>query len=211
MIKKKFCIIGVDNDYLDFIKRNSSYFLGYFSLKNKKYKSISAKKWLGDHDKENWIKIKKKYNPTVFFAIDDGQVREKLFNNIYKINCKNILFKNSSISKSSKIFLKKSKSIIIQDYARIMPNVQIGTGSKIHISAQIHHDCKIEKFVTIAPKALILGNVKINEYAYIGANATIKQKIKIGKGAIIGAGAVVTKNVKNFDIVAGVPAKSIKT
>ena len=211
MIKKKFCIIGVDNDYLDFIKRNYSLFAGYFSSKNKKYKSISSKKWLGEHNKKNWIKIKKKYNPVIFFAIDDGYTREKLYNKIYKSSCKNIIFKKSSISESSKVHLNNSKSVIIQDFAKIMPNVKIDTGSKIHINAQLHHDCKISKFVTIAPKALILGNVKIGKYVYVGANATIKQNIKIGKGAIIGAGAVVTKNVRKFDIVAGVPARSIKS
>ena len=50
----------------------------------------------------------------------------------------------------------------------------------------------------------------MKKYAYIGANSTIKQNVQIGKGAIIGAGAVVVKDVKNFDVVAGVPAKSIK-
>ena len=32
----------------------------------------------GNHDKENWIKIKKKYKPTGLFAIDDGQVRKAI-------------------------------------------------------------------------------------------------------------------------------------
>ena len=91
-----------------------------------------------------------------------------------------------------------------------MPCVNINSGSKINIGAQIHHDCKIGKFVTIAPKAVLLGNVKIADYCYIGANSTVKQNIKIGKGAIVGAGAVVTKNVKSFDVVVGKPAKSIK-
>lgn len=210
MIKNKFCVIGVDNDYIDFIKRNFSFFVGYFSLKNKKYEFISNNKWLGEHNKKNWIKIKKKYNPVVIFAIDDGHTREKLYNKIYKSNCKNIFLKKSTISESSKMYLNNSKSIVIQDFVKIMPNVKIDTGSKIHINAQIHHNCRIGKFVTIAPKALILGNVKIGKYVYIGASATIKQNIKIGKGAIIGAGAVVVKDVKNFDTVVGVPARSIK-
>ena len=210
MIKKKFCIIGVDDDYLDFIKRNSSFFLGYFSIENKKYKSISAKKWLGNHNKTNWINVKKKYNPYVIFAIDDGRNRKKLYNSIYKNNCNNIIFKKSTLSESSKNYLKKNKCISIQDFAKIMPNVKIGTGSKIHINAQIHHDCVIDEFVTIAPRALLLGNVKIGKYSYIGANATIKQNVKIGEGVIVGAGSVVTKNIKDAEIVAGVPAKSLK-
>jgi len=210
MIKKKFCIIGIDNDFLDFIKRNSSLFLGYYSEKNRFYKSLIRKKRLGTHDKKTWLKMKGKLNPEVMIAIDDSKIREKLFKTIYKNNCKNIFLKKSYISSTSKLNLRNKKCILIQDFVKIMPNVSIGNGTKIHVGVQIHHDCKIEKFVTIAPKALLLGNVKVGAHSYIGAGSTIKQKIKIGRGAIIGAGAVVVKDVKNFDIVAGSPAKSIK-
>ena len=210
MIKKKFCIIGKDNDFIDIIKRNLPLFLGYFSSKNKFFKSIGRKMWLGDHNKKNWLRIKEKYNPDVIIVIDEGKIREKLQNTIYKKNCKNYFFKRSYISKTTQLKLLKKRGIVIQDFAKIMSNVQIGNGVKINIGAHVHHDCKIGKYVTIAPKALLLGNVYVGAYVYIGGNATIKQRIKIGKGAIVGAGAVVTKNVKNFDIVAGVPAKSIK-
>ena len=50
--------------------------------------------------------------------------------------------------------------------------------------------------------------MKVSDYSYIGANSTIN-KVKIGKGAIVGAGSVVVKDGSN-DVVAGVPAKSIK-
>ena len=58
--------------------------------------------------------------------------------------------------------------------------------------------------------ASILGNVKIGDFSYVGANVTIRQRVKVGKNVTIGAGAVVVKDVKNNDIVAGVPARSIK-
>lgn len=43
--------------------------------------------------------------------------------------------------------------------------------------------------------------------ASIGSNATIMGGITIGAGALVGAGAVVTKDVPDYAIVAGVPAK----
>jgi acetyltransferase-like isoleucine patch superfamily enzyme len=43
----------------------------------------------------------------------------------------------------------------------------------------------------------------------IGSNSTIIAGITIGEGALIGAGAVVTKDVPDFAIVAGVPARVI--
>jgi len=43
--------------------------------------------------------------------------------------------------------------------------------------------------------------------ASIGSSATILAGITIGEGALIGAGAVVTKDVPDYTVVAGVPAK----
>ena len=49
----------------------------------------------------------------------------------------------------------------------------------------------------------------VKRRASIGSNATILAGITIGEGALIGAGAVVTKDVPDYSIVAGVPAKVI--
>lgn len=53
------------------------------------------------------------------------------------------------------------------------------------------------------------GRILIKNGAWIGANAVILPGVTVGKGAIIGAGSVVTKDVKDEDVVCGVPAKSI--
>jgi acetyltransferase-like isoleucine patch superfamily enzyme len=50
---------------------------------------------------------------------------------------------------------------------------------------------------------------KIKRRASIGSNATIIGGVTIGEGALVGAGAVVTKDVPDFAIVAGVPARVI--
>jgi acetyltransferase-like isoleucine patch superfamily enzyme len=49
----------------------------------------------------------------------------------------------------------------------------------------------------------------VKKQASIGSNATIVSGVTIGTGALVGAGAVVTKNVPDYAIVAGVPAKVI--
>ncbi|MFN3478476.1 MAG: N-acetyltransferase, partial [bacterium] len=49
----------------------------------------------------------------------------------------------------------------------------------------------------------------VKKGATIGANATIICGVTIGKYAFIGAGAVVTKDVADYSLVVGVPAKQI--
>jgi len=50
---------------------------------------------------------------------------------------------------------------------------------------------------------------RIKRAASIGSNATILCGVTIGEGALVGAGAVVNKDVPDFAIVAGVPARVI--
>lgn len=54
-----------------------------------------------------------------------------------------------------------------------------------------------------------LTTTRVRHRASIGSNATILAGTEIGEGAIVGAGAVVTKNVPEYAIVAGNPARII--
>ena len=49
----------------------------------------------------------------------------------------------------------------------------------------------------------------IDDYVWIGVGAIVLQGVHIGKGSVVCAGAVVTKDVGDYEIVAGVPAKKV--
>jgi acetyltransferase-like isoleucine patch superfamily enzyme len=53
--------------------------------------------------------------------------------------------------------------------------------------------------------------VIIEDYVWIGTRAMILPGVKIGKGAVVAAGSIVTKNIAPYEVVAGIPAKYIKT
>lgn len=55
------------------------------------------------------------------------------------------------------------------------------------------------------------GAITIEEDVWIGSNSVILSGVTIGRGSIIGAGSIVTKNIPKYSIVAGNPAKIIKS
>jgi len=81
-------------------------------------------------------------------------------------------------------------------------------GDHVDIASEVmiynsEHDINDAKFAPITQA------VRVDDYVFIGPRAIILPGIVIGKGAVVGAGAVVTKDVKPFMVVGGVPAKEI--
>ena len=55
------------------------------------------------------------------------------------------------------------------------------------------------------------GPIHIGDYAWIGSKAIILKRVKIGRGAIVASGSVVTNDVPELAIVAGNPARIVRT
>ena len=86
----------------------------------------------------------------------------------------------------------------------------IGEGTKVDALVQIAHNVKIGKNSEITTGTIIGGSTSIGDMTWTGLNSTLKDNIKVGNNVLVGAGAAVIKDVEDGDIVAGVPAKSIK-
>ncbi len=65
--------------------------------------------------------------------------------------------------------------------------------------------------VPIIQTDLVIKPVRVRDGADIGVNAVLLPGVTVGAGAIVGAGAVVTKDVPDHAIVAGVPAKLLRS
>lgn len=104
------------------------------------------------------------------------------------------------------------------------PNVRVGNDVKIQNNVSIYDGVTLEDNVFCGPSCVFTNVinprseiVRKEEYkktivgkgASIGANATIVCGNNLGKYCFIGAGAVVTKDIPDFALVAGNPAKII--
>jgi len=104
-------------------------------------------------------------------------------------------------------------------------NLAIGDFSTLgKVEIALHDKVTIGKYVCINDGVIILSAshdvsdplwrhkkapISIGDYAWIATNAIILPGVTIGRGAVVGAGAVVSKNVNDYTIVIGNPAKEI--
>ncbi len=102
-------------------------------------------------------------------------------------------------------------------------NVKIGNRVKVQNNVSVYEGVELEDDVFCGPSVVFTNDLTprskypkgaagykktlIREGASIGANATIVCGHTIGKFAMIAAGAVVTKDVADYALVAGVPAR----
>ena len=92
------------------------------------------------------------------------------------------------------VVLDARGDIVIGDSVSISHNVNIMTGGHDYMSTQFTG---------------VFKPIVIKDYAWVGVGATILQGVTIGKGAVVCAGAVVNKDVEDYEVVGGVPAKKI--
>ena len=103
-------------------------------------------------------------------------------------------------------------------------NVRIGNGVRIQNNVSVYEGVELEDNVFCGPSCVftnvntprahfpvhgIYARTRVREGASLGANCTIVCGHTIGRSALIGAGSVVTTDVKDYALMAGVPARQI--
>jgi acetyltransferase EpsM len=114
---------------------------------------------------------------------------------------------SSTISRRARI----GEGCIVNAGAIVSQNTRIDGQVVLNRGCLIGHDVHVESYCSIGPGANIAGAVHVGTGAYIGVGAVVRDHLSIGAGAVIAAGAVVVKAVPPNVMVAGVPAKIVKT
>ena len=115
--------------------------------------------------------------------------------------------------------LKIGDRVSFGEYSHITcaNKVTIGNGvltGRFVLITDNSHVNNTKEVADIAPLAREIhsnGPVHIGENVWIGDKVTILPNVTIGKGSIIAANAVITKDIPEYSVAAGIPAKIIKT
>lgn len=113
---------------------------------------------------------------------------------------------------------------VIGQNVMIGPDVRVGDGCKIQNNVSLYTGVTLEDDVFCGPSC-VFTNVRtprahvnrrtefartlVRRGATIGANATVVCGVTIGQYAFVGAGATVTRDVRDFALVVGVPARQV--
>ncbi|MDD5552129.1 MAG: acyltransferase [Candidatus Pacebacteria bacterium] len=135
------------------------------------------------------------------------------------------IWQNSQVFAGAEI----GKNCTIGHNCFISGKAKLGEGVKIESNTDVWDLVTLEDYVFVGPSAVFTNDPNprakypkrdypqhgkwlatlVKEGASLGANSTIVCGVKVGKWSFVGAGSVVTKDVPNFALVVGVPARII--
>lgn len=132
------------------------------------------------------------------------------------------LGKNVIIGRNT-ILSCKGGSIELGDYANISAGCTLLSEEKIavgkhsflaghcYLVAGGNHSFERTDIPIMFQPSLAKGGIAIEEDGWLGASVVVLDGVSLGKGCVVGAGAVVTQSFPAYSVLAGVPAKKIKS
>ena len=144
----------------------------------------------------------------------------------------------SRVAKCLRVFFGKrilkscGNAVNIEKNAYFTPDVSIGDRSSVGVDCEVYGPVTIGNDVMMGPECVIytVGHrhdriditmieqgftqvepVSIGDDTWLGRRVMIMPGVKIGKGCVIAAGAVVTKDIPEYSIAGGIPARVLKS
>lgn len=147
-------------------------------------------------------------NLEVVCGVGTNETRKKITKKLEKLGIKfaTLIHPTVNIGRDVKI----GKGVIICGGNNLTCNIKIGNHVLINLDCTIGHDTVIEDYVGMSPSVNISGNSTLREGCRLFTNSLTIPSVTVGKWSIIGAGSVVIKNIPEYSVAVGVPAKIIK-
>lgn len=115
------------------------------------------------------------------------------------------IYNNVHISAGCKLIGGKNSFVEINDFSTLAPNVILSAGSDDYVSG-IATPMVPLKFKANA----IIGKILIGKHCIVGSGSVVLPDVKMFDGSCVGALSLVKKNLDEYTLYAGIPARFIK-
>jgi acetyltransferase EpsM len=99
---------------------------------------------------------------------------------------------------------------VLMPFAAVSAATTLDRGCLVMAGATLLHNATVGKYCHFAAQCCVGANMRIADGAHIGLNATARENLTIGRNSTLGMGAVLTKDMGEYEIWAGNPAKFLR-
>src|SRR5439155_9686508 len=112
---------------------------------------------------------------------------------------------DAEVKVGAQVFLGRGVELDVSRLVEIRAHALVAPGVFI-----TDHEHRLRSRRRISTEGCEPAPVTIGEGAWLGAGAIVLPGVRIGEGAVLGAGAVATRDVPDWTIAAGVPARVLR-
>lgn len=141
----------------------------------------------------------------VALGIGDNRCRKALASQLVTCGVQLLVAIHPSavVSRSAKV----DTGAVVMAGAIINPDAHVAAGAIINTGAIVEHDCVIGEFAHVSPNAALGGAARLGALSHLGLGAAVLPGVRVGNGTIVGAGAVVARDLPDYVVAMGVPAR----
>jgi sugar O-acyltransferase (sialic acid O-acetyltransferase NeuD family) len=97
----------------------------------------------------------------------------------------------------------------VGSFVTVQPDAKIGRFVSIRAGASIGHHAVVQDHAYVGPNATLCGKAELRRGGHLGPNAVVLDGKIIGAFAVVGIGGAVTKNIEDYAVVTGNPARRV--
>lgn len=160
---------------------------------------------------EHIVKLKKEYDLFgLIICIGDNWLRSVVAQKVSEV-CPDIEYVNAihpSVQLGKNVAV--GKGVVIMPGCIVNTEASIGNHCIINTLSSLEHNSVMEDFSSLSAGVITGGYMTLKKYSAVALGVTIFDRVTIGEHCVIGSGALVTKDIPDFALAYGSPARVIR-